>query len=170
MSSYSYVPLTHSALSRSEPFLVSCREMEDGRIIWNTSLCRFPIRRKPSHDGGRPQSSSPVTRHKNSITQELYHDHKSFSLSLFINAPPLPSREGKLSSYHVYRNDWNIRLKSLSKTVAPHSPNAWAELAHFLARDPSCEYFQGYRGDFWISFWKLRYGPIYRVLRGQIGG
>ena len=30
----------------------------------------------------------------------------------------------------------------------PYSPNAWAELAHFLARDPSCEYFRTHRGDF----------------------
>ena len=55
------------------------------------------------------------------------------------------------------------------KTVAPpYSPNPWAESVKFLARDPSCEYFRGHRGDFSISFWKLRYGPIYRVLRAKI--
>ena len=33
----------------------------------------------------------------------------------------------------------------------PYSPNAWAELAQILGGSPLGGYFQGHRGDFWIS-------------------
>ena len=70
----------------------------------------------------------------------------------------------------LYRSDWNTRRKASKIRAPPYSPNTWAELAHFSARDSSCEYFRTHWGDFLIQSWKLRYGPICGVLRGQIGG
>ena len=79
-----------------------------------------------------------------------------------------------LSFITFKRNELQKRLKykvkSLEKRSTPtYSPNAWTDLAHFSAREPSCEYFQTHRGDFRILSWKSRYGHIWRFLRGRIG-
>ena len=49
--------------------------------------------------------------------------------------------------------------KPQKRSTPTYSPNAWAELAHFLVRDPSCEYFRTHRGDFLISSSEPRYEP-----------
>ena len=52
------------------------------------------------------------------------------------------------------RNDKSTEVSELQgekprkRSTPPYSLNAWGELAHFLARDPSCEYFRTHRGDF----------------------
>ena len=62
----------------------------------------------------------------------------------------ITTRAGDVYGQRERTESIEIQGENHLKTVAPppYSPNAWAELAHFLARDPSCEYFQGHRGDF----------------------
>ena len=72
--------------------------------------------------------------------------------------------------YEKIQKRLKYKVKSLEKRSTPtYSPNAWTDLAHFSAREPSCEYFQTHRGDFRILSWKPRYGHIWRFLRGRIG-
>ena len=61
--------------------------------------------------------------------------------------------------------------KSSKPWATPKQPKRLGRIGSyfFLARDPSCECFQGHRGEFWISSWKPRYGHIRGFLRGQIG-
>ena len=60
----------------------------------------------------------------------------------------------------MYKSAQSSKCASIAPLPPPYSPNAWVTMADVLARNPSWEYSPGHRGDFRISSWKLRYGPI----------